>query len=257
MPQVAAGNQIFDGKAIIFDKDNTLLDGVAFLGRLFLAREKQVYRWAGPEVVNLWRKLSGVADEPPRPQDRWVPAPGKIWLDRRGSLFEATYQEEVTLLAGALATAGRPWADARAEAQALLKAADESLSLADITWPYPGVPELLKSLKERGFQLAVATADSLRRTRQQMAYIGVLELLDAVVTPERVERPKPFPDMIQLACEEMGVSPKEVLMVGDSPVDGEMGRAAGCRATIGVGSDTGDPSLWDVILDSVTDLKPL
>ncbi|MDI3270705.1 MAG: HAD-IA family hydrolase [Bacillota bacterium] len=257
MPRIGAGPEVFDVAAIIFDKDNTLLDGVAFLGRLFQAREKQVYRWAGPEVVSLWRKLSGVADEPPRPQDRWVPAPGKIWLDRRGSLFEAAGHEEVTLLAGALAAGGRPWADARAEAQALLKAADEDLSVPDITWPFPGVPELLKDLKKRGFKLAVATADGLRRSRQQLAYMGVLEDLVTVVTPERVKRPKPFPDMVELACEEMGLLAEQTLMVGDSPVDGEMGKAAGCRATIGIGSSTGDPSLWDVILPAVTELRPL
>jgi len=51
---------------------------------------------------------------------------------------------------------------------------------------------------------------------------------------------KPDPWMLQSLSEEMGVSPTQMVMVGDSIYDIEMARAFGC-ASIGVYYDTGTP----------------
>jgi len=49
-----------------------------------------------------------------------------------------------------------------------------------------------------------------------------------------VPRPKPFGDGIRLCCEEMNLSPSEVIYVGDAPTDARAAVDAQCRAAIGV-----------------------
>jgi len=50
----------------------------------------------------------------------------------------------------------------------------------------------------------------------------------AVVTPDHVDQPKPDPEAILLACEQLSCDPAETLFIGDHLRDIEAGRAAGC-----------------------------
>jgi phosphoglycolate phosphatase-like HAD superfamily hydrolase len=61
----------------------------------------------------------------------------------------------------------------------------------------------------------------------------IRRLFKTVVGNERATRPKPFPDLMELALSELGVPPEETLLVGDGTHDVEMGRGAGVR-TCGV-----------------------
>jgi len=54
-----------------------------------------------------------------------------------------------------------------------------------------------------------------------------------VVCGDDVERPKPEPDAVLAILRRLDVPPSAALVVGDMPVDVEMGRAAGVR-TCGV-----------------------
>lgn len=49
-----------------------------------------------------------------------------------------------------------------------------------------------------------------------------------------VPRPKPFGDGILKCCQEMGVTPDQVVYVGDAPTDAQAAVDAKCRAAIGV-----------------------
>lgn len=49
-----------------------------------------------------------------------------------------------------------------------------------------------------------------------------------------VPRPKPFGDGILKCCQEMGVTPDQVIYVGDAPTDAQAAVDAKCRAAIGV-----------------------
>ena len=63
--------------------------------------------------------------------------------------------------------------------------------------------------------------------------MGLVGAFDAVVCGDDVERPKPAPDAVLAILRRLDVPPSEALVVGDMPVDIEMGRAAGVR-TCGV-----------------------
>jgi AHBA synthesis associated protein len=77
--------------------------------------------------------------------------------------------------------------------------------------------------------LAVATGKSIAMARGALQACGQIGRFGAVVGCDEVERPKPHPDTALRALELLGVVPEQALVVGDSVLDIEMGRAAGCR----------------------------
>lgn len=62
------------------------------------------------------------------------------------------------------------------------------------------------------------------------------DLIDLSVTPsETGGKGRPHPDMILYAMDMLGISdPKEVVKIGDAPVDILEGKAAGCRLSLGL-----------------------
>ena len=95
--------------------------------------------------------------------------------------------------------------------------------------PFPGAPETVRALAERGVGLAIVTSKYRRGTLRGLDLCGLTEHFDVIVTPEDVANPKPHPDPVLFALERLGVSPSEALFVGDSPHDMAAGRAAGTR----------------------------
>ena len=99
------------------------------------------------------------------------------------------------------------------------------------TKPYPGIAELLHSLKRKGIRLGIVSnkADSIVKE-----IIG--ELLPDIfdfVSGEREGYPlKPDPKLLLDGIEAVGSSPAETVYVGDSEVDAETGKRAGIRTVI-------------------------
>lgn len=92
--------------------------------------------------------------------------------------------------------------------------------------PYPGLPEMLKDLKARGFLLGVLSNKPDNMTR----YI-VRELYGGLIDEARGQREgvpkKPDPTAVLDIAEGFGLFPGEILYVGDSGVDMETGKSAG------------------------------
>lgn len=92
--------------------------------------------------------------------------------------------------------------------------------------PYPGIMELLRELKSRGWRTAVVTNKPALPTERLCArFFG--DLVDAVVgeTPE-VPR-KPAPDMAERAMELLGVKREDCVFVGDGETDVRTARSSG------------------------------
>jgi phosphoglycolate phosphatase len=71
---------------------------------------------------------------------------------------------------------------------------------------------------------------------------------------------KPAPEMLLAICATLGTAPDRTAIVGDTPADLAMGRAAGAGTVIGVltgvgGRDELEP-LADAVLDSIRELAP-
>ena len=100
--------------------------------------------------------------------------------------------------------------------------------IADRSRPYPHVTESLRRLSERNAKLAVVTNKRIELTRKLLDELELTPWFDAIVGGDTVARPKPAPDPILFACDRIGLTPRDVLFVGDSPTDVDASRAAGC-----------------------------
>ena len=82
----------------------------------------------------------------------------------------------------------------------------------------------------------------------------------ALVCADDGIRTKPAPDPVLHLCAELGIAPGQTAVVGDSPADLAMGRAAGAARSIGVLTGVGDLAslepLADVVLGSIAELAP-
>ncbi|MET0588950.1 MAG: HAD-IA family hydrolase [Novosphingobium sp.] len=97
---------------------------------------------------------------------------------------------------------------------------------------YDGIPELLGELRDRGWQLGVATGMSDRGLTHCLASHGLDGHFVTLQTADR-HPSKPHPAMLEAALFEAVVQPAEAVMIGDTTFDMEMARASGVRA-IGV-----------------------
>ncbi len=99
----------------------------------------------------------------------------------------------------------------------------------DETLVYPGVREGLEAMRVDGRRLACVTNKAARFSLPLLARCGLAPFFDAVVTPERVARPKPHPEPYVEACRLLRSTPAASVVIGDSGIDGAAARAAGCR----------------------------
>jgi phosphoglycolate phosphatase len=93
---------------------------------------------------------------------------------------------------------------------------------------YPGALEGMRLLSAHGRKLAVVTNKSRFFTERLLEKAGVDSMIDAVVAGDDGIRRKPAGDMLEAACRQMGATPRETLMLGDSDNDVLAARAAGC-----------------------------
>lgn len=95
----------------------------------------------------------------------------------------------------------------------------------------PAVPlrPLFTELKDRGLMIGLATNDVEGAARAHLAANGIDDLFDFVAGSDSGHGAKPEPGMLLAFAKFQGLSPAEVLMVGDSRHDLLAGRAAGMR----------------------------
>jgi pyrophosphatase PpaX len=98
---------------------------------------------------------------------------------------------------------------------------------------FPGVREVLVTLRERGHIVGVVTSKMRAPALRGLKSAGLADLVEVVVDAESSTKHKPDPEPLLHALRQLGRSPADALYVGDSPHDIMAGRAAGAR-TIGV-----------------------
>ena len=78
--------------------------------------------------------------------------------------------------------------------------------------PYPGIVDLLTTLRAAGVGTAVATNSDSRSASVVLQAHGLDVLMDTIVTVDLVNGPKPNPESIQLAIERLGeqINPRTV-----------------------------------------------
>jgi phosphoglycolate phosphatase len=109
----------------------------------------------------------------------------------------------------------------------------------DFTRLYPGVARALKTLHGAGYKLAVVTNKPGQVSRRILRALGVFRRFQCVLGGDSAARKKPDPQLLIKACKVMKLKPETCIMVGDSRVDMEAGRAAGMK-TIGIKGGIGN-----------------
>lgn len=94
---------------------------------------------------------------------------------------------------------------------------------------YDGIADLLATLLQSGWQLAVATGKSDRGLQSVLATHGLTDLFVSLQTADR-HPSKPHPAMLEAALFEAGATPDQAVMIGDTTFDIDMARAANVRA---------------------------
>ncbi len=94
-------------------------------------------------------------------------------------------------------------------------------------YAYPGVPELLRALKDRGVKLAVFSNKPHAETVKVIRTVFGDGLFSAVEGQKDSVPRKPDPTGAWALLKELGVEKEETLYIGDSDVDVETGAAAG------------------------------
>ena len=92
------------------------------------------------------------------------------------------------------------------------------LHSCDMTRPYDGIVELLRTLKDHGVKTAVVSnkSDSNVRALVSRFFDGLFD--DSIGSMEGVAR-KPAPDMVNMALDRLGVPKEDAVYIGDSEVD--------------------------------------
>ncbi|QDT61132.1 Phosphonoacetaldehyde hydrolase [Stieleria bergensis] len=114
-----------------------------------------------------------------------------------------------------------------------LAAAYESLDVRE----QPGASEVFAKLRQQGVKVVLNTGYDRATAEQLIAKIGwvVGQDIDGLVTASDVGNGRPAPDMIHLAMQQTSIASGEnVAKIGDSAIDIEEGKNAGCGMTLGV-----------------------
>jgi len=133
------------------------------------------------------------------------------------------------LLARAFAKAGRP---IDRELPALLPRFMEiyEACAADLTRPFPGVPETLARLAAAGHRMAVCTNKPDGPTRTVLDALSLLPFFEAVVGGDLAPARKPDPRHLLAVLDALGAAPSDAVMVGDGTNDLLTAAAAGVPA---------------------------
>lgn len=92
---------------------------------------------------------------------------------------------------------------------------------------YPGVVETLQTLRARDVRLAVVTNKAEAFTLPLLERMEIAHYFDTVVSGDTLPVKKPDPATVRLACERLGVTPTQALMIGDSANDALAAQGAG------------------------------
>jgi phosphoglycolate phosphatase len=95
--------------------------------------------------------------------------------------------------------------------------------------PFPDVVEGLEVLKKAGYRLACITNKAEKFTVPLLKDTGLHDYFELILSGDSLPKRKPDPLPLLHACEVFGITPDQMLLIGDSLNDTQAARAAGCH----------------------------
>lgn len=105
-----------------------------------------------------------------------------------------------------------------------------SIHKTDLTRPYPGIPELLDMLKQKGLVLAVASNKYQEATRELIWHYFKERTFEVILGQRDTMPTKPDPSIVNEIMTVVGVGEEATLYVGDSCIDMQTALNAGVTA---------------------------
>jgi phosphoglycolate phosphatase len=130
----------------------------------------------------------------------------------------------------------------------------------DNTVLYPGARSVVAALAAAGVKQAVLTNKPVRISNDIVAGLGLGDAFFRVYGGNSFPTKKPDPEGLLRLMEEAGAGAAETLMVGDSTVDIQTARNAGCPScgvTFGFQPETLVDPAPDYLIDTLPELLPL
>ncbi|HDL5699973.1 TPA: phosphoglycolate phosphatase [Mannheimia haemolytica] len=93
---------------------------------------------------------------------------------------------------------------------------------------FPNVKETLEILKANDYPLVVITNKPTKLVEPVLSAFGIYHLFDETLGGQSLPKIKPHPDPMFFICEKFGITPSELLFIGDSENDVIAAKAAGC-----------------------------
>ncbi|MGK7901892.1 MAG: HAD family hydrolase [Hormoscilla sp.] len=205
-------------EAVIFDKDGTLANSEAFLRSLALRRSRLIDAQI-PGVGEPLLMALGLEENQLNP----------------GGLMAVGSRRESEIAAAAyVAETGRDWIASLEIVASAFDEADGYMQRKALETPiFAGAAPLLKSLWTAGVKVGIVSSDITENVKDFVKTYN-LESYVSLKMGVLPDLHKPDPKVFQEACLQLGVAPDRTLMVGDSPADFDMGRAAGAAGVVGV-----------------------
>ncbi|MCL2924512.1 MAG: HAD family hydrolase [Trichodesmium sp. MAG_R04] len=206
-----------DIQAIIFDKDGTLEDSQEYLRNLGQKRARLI--------------------------DARIPGIGEPLLmafgingheiNSTGLMAVGSRRENEIAAAAYIAETGRGWLESLTIVKEVFAEAEQILPKSIPGSLFKGSQEVLKYLSQAGIKIGMLSADSTTAVQNFIKYYQLNGYIQIEMGVDDGPS-KPDPKLFLQTCQKLGVKPLRALMVGDSPIDIEMGRKAGAAGCIGI-----------------------
>jgi beta-phosphoglucomutase len=121
-----------------------------------------------------------------------------------------------------------------------------------------GAGELIKSLHDAGFRLAIGSSGSPENVAMVKSLITHGDLIDATVSANDVTEGKPNPQVFQVAAKRLGLDPGQTAVIEDALPGLEAARRAGAAAVAKTGTESPEAlaSHADLVVQSLRELSP-
>lgn len=203
-------------EAVVFDKDGTLADVESYLKSLGQKRSRLVDAQV-PGVQEPLLLAFGVED---------------TYLNPAGLLAVGSRYENKIAAAAYVAETGRNWSEALEVVESAFDEADSYLKRkADHTSLLTDTLEALTALSNSGLKLGLLSADSSGNIQDFLAVYQLQGAFQATVGVDSTLS-KPDPALFIDICAQLETPPSQTLMVGDSPIDMKMAKAAGAAGCV-------------------------
>jgi phosphoglycolate phosphatase len=237
----ASGAVAWPIRAILFDKDGTLID--------YRATWQAANRAAALDLAAAAGRDEAFADELLR-RLGYEPSTGEFAAD--SPLLWATNAEIAARWSLSPELAGVGDVGERVERCFADQAAFPPVPVTELA-------PLFDRLAARGLHIGVATMDGCAAAEATLARLAVREKIAFLAGADSGFGLKPEPGMVLAFCAALGLAPAEVLVVGDHPADLAMARAAGAGLAVAVLTGGCPPAaldgLADLILPSIAELE--